>query len=226
MLSNLLLLRKKKYVANKFEGSPENGKLAAQGIEMVRRDNAPFVQMMQKEFLEHLCMSNDLPAALDVVRDWIGKLTSGKIKYEDLIISKKIAKSKYAGNPPIHVQLWKKMEKRDAASAPHIGDRVPYIVRSGTGDVSARGEDPEYARIHNIMIDTTYYCTSAMKAMGRLLEPVIGKDETRLLFQQARKGPMDAFMTKVAGKRKADYHAKEVKPPMKQTRLDLFIKKK
>ena len=44
-----------------------------------------------------------------------------------LVISKALAKSDYDAKQA-HVELAKRMRKRDAGSAPNLGDRVPYVI--------------------------------------------------------------------------------------------------
>ena len=54
-----------------------------------------------------------------------------------------------------HVELAKKMRDRDPATAPSIGDRVPYVIVKGAKGAKAfeKAEDPIYALEHNLPID-------------------------------------------------------------------------
>ena len=51
------------------------------------------------------------------------------------------------------------MAKRDAASAPNIGDRVSYVVISKGKEAKLyeKSEDPLYALEHNLPLDFEYY---------------------------------------------------------------------
>lgn len=49
------------------------------------------------------------------------------------MITKELAKTDYAAKQA-HVELANKMKKRDAGTAPKLGDRVPYvIIQAGKG---------------------------------------------------------------------------------------------
>lgn len=49
------------------------------------------------------------------------------------MITKELAKTDYAAKQA-HVELANKMRKRDAGTAPKLGDRVPYvIIQAGKG---------------------------------------------------------------------------------------------
>lgn len=48
--------------------------------------------------------------------------------------------------------------------SPRLGDRIPYVVTRGKGDINGRVETPEYAsKIRNIRTDTLYYISSQLK---------------------------------------------------------------
>lgn len=47
---------------------------------------------------------------------------------------------------------------------PRLGDRIPYVVVKGDGDVNGRVEDPEYvSKMDNIKTDTLYYISRQLK---------------------------------------------------------------
>ena len=48
-----------------------------------------------------------------------------------LVITKELTKNDYAVKQA-HVELAKKMEKRDKGNAPKLGDRVPYVLITAT----------------------------------------------------------------------------------------------
>jgi len=47
-----------------------------------------------------------------------------------LVITKALSKLEYAGKQA-HVELAERMKKRDAGSAPALGDRVAYVIVQG-----------------------------------------------------------------------------------------------
>ena len=76
------------------------------------------------------------------------------------------------------------MRKRDAGSAPALGDRVAYVIVKGTKGSAAyeKSEDPLYALEHNIPIDTRYYLDNQLsKPLLRIFEPILGERANSLL---------------------------------------------
>ena len=57
-----------------------------------------------------------------------------------------------------HVELAARMKKRDAGSAPGLGDRVAYVIIKGAAGAKnyEKSEDPLYVLENNIPIDTRY----------------------------------------------------------------------
>lgn len=53
-----------------------------------------------------------------------------KVDLSQLVISKALSKTEYAGKQA-HAELAERMKKRDAGSAPAIGDRVNYVIIQG-----------------------------------------------------------------------------------------------
>ena len=61
----------------------------------------------------------------------ISDLLQNKVDMSQLVISKQLSKSEYDGKQA-HVELAKRMKKRDAGSAPALGDRVAYVIIKAT----------------------------------------------------------------------------------------------
>lgn len=68
------------------------------------------------------------------VKQTIADLLQNKIDMSQLVITKALSKVDYAGKQA-HVELAERMRKRDAGSAPSLGDRVAYVIVKG-----AKGE--------------------------------------------------------------------------------------
>ena len=84
-----------------------------------------------------------------------------------------------------HVELAERMKKRDAGSAPGLGDRVAYVMVKGTANSKnyEKSEDPIYVLENNIPIDTKYYLDNQLaKPLGRIFEPVIGDKKAASLL--------------------------------------------
>ena len=94
-----------------------------------------------------------------------------------LVITKALAKADYAAKQA-HVELAERMRKRDAGSAPALGDRVAYVIIKGIKGAAAyeKSEDPLYVLEHNVPIDTRYYLDNQLsKPLMRIFEPILGE---------------------------------------------------
>ncbi|KAK9135052.1 hypothetical protein Syun_014382 [Stephania yunnanensis] len=73
---------------------------------------------------------------------------------------------------------------RDAATAPNVGDRVPYVIIKAAKGAKAyeRSEDPIYVLENNIPIDTQYYLENQIsKPLLRIFEPILKNASKELL---------------------------------------------
>lgn len=160
VFKTMLILSKKRYAGWSFEEN--NGgytdSIVTKGIETVRRDWCNLVSETLNEVLEIILKEKDVRRALNIVKERINDLKQGKMDINKLVITKSISKSlkTYKGVQP-HVELLKKMRKRDPSSAPGVGDRIGYVIIKGTGQISKRTEDPEYVIKNKIPIDSEYY---------------------------------------------------------------------
>jgi DNA polymerase delta subunit 1 len=107
-----------------------------------------------------------------------------------LVITKALSKSgeEYAGKQA-HVELAEKMKKRDAGSAPTLGDRVAYVIVKAAKGAAAyeKSEDPLYVLEHNLPIDTKYYLENQLsKPLLRIFEPIIKNAEELLSGEHTR----------------------------------------
>lgn len=71
------------------------------------------------------------------VKQTISDLLQNKVDMSQLVITKALAKTDYAGKQA-HVELAERMKTRDAGSAPTLGDRVAYVIVKGIKGLSAR----------------------------------------------------------------------------------------
>jgi len=101
-----------------------------------------------------------------------------------LVITKALSKVEYTGKQA-HTELAERMKKRDAGSAPTLGDRVAYVIVKGTGGSKnyEKSEDPLYVLEHNIPIDTKYYLENQLaNPLGRIFEPILGEKKAAQLL--------------------------------------------
>ncbi|KAF6231879.1 hypothetical protein HO173_009962 [Letharia columbiana] len=179
-----LLINKKRY-AGLYWTTPEKfDKMDSKGIETVRRDNCRLVQNVIETILHKILIDQDVQGAQDYVKDTISDLLQNKVDMSKLVITKALSKSDYA-NKQAHVELADRMKKRDAGSAPTLGDRVAYVIVKGAGGAKnyERSEDPIFVLENNIPIDTKYYLDNQLaKPLGRIFDPILGEKKAGQLL--------------------------------------------
>lgn len=101
-----------------------------------------------------------------------------------LVITKALTQDDYDGKQA-HAELKKRMEKRDAGSAPVLGDRVAYVIvnRHAGAKNYEKAEDPIYVLENNLLIDTKYYLDNQLaKPLGRIFIPILGEKKAGSLL--------------------------------------------
>jgi DNA polymerase I len=161
----LLILAKKRYAGWNFEsaGDGYTDSIITKGIETVRRDWCDLVSETLEEVLSTILKEQDIKRSVDIVRDKIDEIKTRKIDIDKLVITKGVTKSvkSYKGIQP-HIELLKKMRRRDPNSAPKVGDRIGFVIVKGLQMISKRAEDPEYVKKHKLKIDSNYYIESQL----------------------------------------------------------------
>ncbi|KAF1983902.1 putative DNA polymerase delta catalytic subunit [Aulographum hederae CBS 113979] len=179
-----LLINKKRYAGLYWTRPDKWDKMDSKGIETVRRDNCRLVQNVIETSLRMLLIDRDVNGAQEFVKDTISDLLQNKIDMSNLVITKALSKSDYAAKQA-HVELAERMKKRDAGSAPALGDRVAYVIVKGAGGSKnyEKSEDPIYVLENNIPIDTKYYLDNQLaKPLGRIFEPILGDKKAQSLL--------------------------------------------
>jgi DNA polymerase delta subunit 1 len=76
-----------------------------------------------------LLIERNVEGAISYVKDTISELLCNRIDISQLVITKQLSKTAddYEGKQA-HVELAERMRKRDAGSAPAMGDRVAYVI--------------------------------------------------------------------------------------------------
>ncbi|KAJ4831435.1 DNA polymerase delta catalytic subunit [Turnera subulata] len=188
-----LLISKKRY-AGLFWTNPEKfDKMDTKGIETVRRDNCLLVKNLVTECLQKILIERDVPGAVQFVKNTISDLLMNRMDLSLLVITKGLTKT---GDDyevkTAHVQLADRMRKRDPATAPNVGDRVPYVIIKATKGAKAyeRSEDPIYVLENNIPIDPQYYLENQISKVStnfpvqpllRIFEPILKNASKELL---------------------------------------------
>ena len=98
------------------------------GLETVRRDNCRLASELIAKCLDMMLINADPDGALEHAKNTIRLLLQNRIDISKLVITKELTKKgeDYAAKQA-HCELAARMKKRDAGSAPQLGDRVPYV---------------------------------------------------------------------------------------------------
>ncbi|KAK9894003.1 putative delta DNA polymerase [Cystobasidium minutum MCA 4210] len=178
-----LLISKKRYAGLYWTKPDKWDKMDAKGIETVRRDNCRLVSTVIGTCLNKLLMERDVIGAQEYVKSTISDLLQNKVDLSQLVITKALAKADYAAKQA-HVELAGRMKKRDAGSAPTLGDRVAYVIIKGSTGARAyeKAEDPLYVLENNLPVDTRHYLENQLsKPLLRIFEPILGEKANSLL---------------------------------------------
>ncbi|KAF2743478.1 catalytic subunit DNA polymeras-like protein delta [Sporormia fimetaria CBS 119925] len=186
-----LLINKKRYAGLYWTNPNKYDKMDTKGIETVRRDNCRLVQTVIETSLRMLLIDRDVNGAQEFVKETISDLLQNKIDMSNLVITKALTKQENKDGTggytakQAHVELAERMKKRDAGSAPALGDRVAYVIIKGAGGAKTheKSEDPIYVLENNIPIDTKYYLDNQLaKPLGRIFEPILGEKKANQLI--------------------------------------------
>ena len=208
------LYSKKRYAA-KLWTKEKNGEMKMnyidiKGLQVVRRDNTPFVRETCKELLDVILESKNPEGAIELARKRAVELLDGRVPNEKLVLSQKLADAykscikDEAGNKIVstdcenvnlpHVAVVRKMREREPGSEPQSGDRVQFVLID-TGDPGAKqfekSEDPVYALTNKVPLDYRYYFTNKfMNPVCDLLEPIVEKEKVfeDLIPKKVKKG--------------------------------------
>ncbi|CAA7034877.1 unnamed protein product [Microthlaspi erraticum] len=180
-----LLINKKRYAGLLWTNPQKFDKMDTKGIETVRRDNCLLVKNLVTESLHKILIDRDVPGAAEYVKNTISDLLMNRIDLSLLVITKGLTKTgdNYE-NKSAHGELAERMRKRDAATAPNVGDRVPYVIVKAIKGAKGyeRSEDPIYVLQNNISIDPHYYLENQIsKPLLRIFEPVLKNASKELL---------------------------------------------
>eukprot|EP00051_Salpingoeca_urceolata_P010275 m.125101 g.125101 ORF g.125101 m.125101 type:complete len:1107 (+) comp16646_c1_seq1:2250-5570(+) len=223
-----LLINKKRYAGLYWTNTEKYDKMDAKGIVTVRRDNCRLVVTLINTCLQKLLIERDVEAAVNYAKELISDLLCNRVDISQLVITKALSKTKedYAAKQA-HVELAERMRKRDAGSAPAMGDRVAYVIIQSRAGAAAyeKSEDPIFVLENNIPIDTKYYLENQLsKPLMSIFEPIMGAkakallcgDHTRTIVQVARK---DSGLMKFAKRQKTCISCKALMPQSAESAL-------
>ncbi len=199
---SFLILTKKRYAGWKFErdfNSPTGWKegVEMKGIETVRRDWCSLTSETMEKVIHIILKEGNIFKAAEYVRKVIRELSEGKIPLEKLTIVKGLTKSpeEYDGIQP-HVELAKKMRKRDPTHAPMVGDRIEFVIIKGNQMLSKRAEDPKYVKEKNLEIDSNYYIENQILPPIERMFEVCGISRTELIEGKRQQSLFEFYIKK------------------------------
>ncbi|CDW51937.1 DNA polymerase delta catalytic subunit [Trichuris trichiura] len=198
-----LLISKKRYAGLYFTKPDVYDKMDCKGIETVRRDNCPLVANVLSTCLEKILIDRNPNEAVEYTKQVISDLLCNRVDISQLIISKELTKTdKEYSAKQAHVELAARMRKRDAGSAPQLGDRVPYVIVAASKGTAAylKAEDPIYVLENNIPIDTQYYLENQLaKPLLRIFDPILGEKAESILLHGEHTRTKTLVHSKVGG---------------------------
>jgi len=185
-----LLINKKRYAGLLWTKPSKYDYMDAKGIETIRRDNCPLVKNVIQTCLNLILVERNIPAAVEYTKQVISDLLCNRLDLSLLVITKALSRksSEYAGKQA-HVELARRMEKRDRGTAPTMGDRVPYVIVKAMKGARAyeKAEDPLYALEQNIPLDTQYYLHQQLaKPITRIFKPILKNPSSLLSGEHTR----------------------------------------
>lgn len=184
-----LLYSKKRYAGLMYTKPEKPDYIDAKGIQLVRRDNPPFVKDISQRVLDRIMYDMDVYGAMDLVRDVARTLLDNKIDVKDLIVSKSM-KDNYKNRNQPHLAVAQKIEERAPGSGPKSGERVPYVFID-TGNKKhkqfEKAEDPEYAIEKKLPLDLMYYFEHSLSSpITSLFEVFIENTQNELFGEIIR----------------------------------------
>jgi DNA polymerase delta subunit 1 len=159
-----LLFSKKRYAGLMYTQVEQPDYIDAKGIQLVRRDNAPFVKDISKQVLNMIMYDQDVLGSIDKVQDVARKLLNYEFPVDQLVISKSMRNDYVNRNQP-HLKVAEKIEQRNPGAGPKSGERVPYIIMdNGERLLCDRAEDPVYVVDKKLdhKVDVLYYLTNGL----------------------------------------------------------------
>ncbi|KAL8577740.1 DNA polymerase delta catalytic subunit [Nucella lapillus] len=198
-----LLINKKRYAGLFWTNPAKHDKMDCKGIETVRRDNSPLVAQLINTCLQLLLIDRNPDGAVEHAKQTISDLLCNRIDISQLVISKELTKTddEYAAKQA-HVELAHRMRKRDAGSAPQLGDRVPFVIIAAARGTAAylKSEDPIFVLENNVPIDTQYYLQNQLsKPLLRIFEPILGEKKAESILLKGDHTRTKTVMTSKVG---------------------------
>ncbi len=163
-----VLITKKRYVGKKYDDLKNPLRLkeiTSAGIAITRRDYCELTKDCLRKIIDEIVNNQDLDAAERVYMDTLEDIETYSVNIDQLVVTCQL--NREYKTEPVHVVLARKLKERKCQV--QIGDRIPYIFIEGEKGVkkSLLGEDPDYAKEHNLKFNRSCY-------MEQLAKPILG----------------------------------------------------
>ena len=169
-----IILKKKKYVGNKYENNPEKFIQDSTGIVLKRRDNAPIVKEICNGVINYLINYKDVKNIKNYIQTCIQDMFDNKYNIKYFLQSRSLkSKTSYKDWTRIaHVVLADRIMKRDPGNILQSGTRLEYavVITDSPNKKKLQGEIIEsydYIKSNNLKIDYLFYLTH------QLMNPVL-----------------------------------------------------
>jgi len=174
----------------RYCGLLPDGRLDTVGLEVVRGDWANVAKEIQEDVLELILKERSPEKALNLVHKFILNLRERKVSYRDLIIWKTLTKpvDKYDVKAP-HVEAARALKREGWALT--IGDKVGYVITTGTGRLYERVKP--YALSSYDEVDIEYYVTNQVVPAALRILSMFGVSEEDLLAPKRPQTLVDFF---------------------------------
>ena len=178
-----LLFSKKRYCGLMYTKPSKPDYIDIKGLQVVRRDCAPFVKDISKNILDTIMYEKDVDKAMQQAKDIGQRLLNNEIPIDELIVSKSMRKG-YKNDKQPHLEVAKKIETRNPGAGPKCGARVPYVFID-TGNNKhlqyQKAEDPVFVKENKLQVDLLYYLEhSLFNPIQSLFEVFITNPSMRL----------------------------------------------
>ena len=197
VLVRWLLINKKRYADRRWIDGVLLDKISSSGLETKRRDSCPLVKSTMSNMLTQLMLKDDVVGAVRAAREPIAKLRGQEFSLDQLIItSGYVRKEVNYVQKQKHTEVVKKMKARDPATAPRLGQRVPFVLIAGHKGAKVRkfckislkipkgferAEHPLYVLRNGCPVDIDYYINNQLhKPIKRVMRALVSN--VKLVF--------------------------------------------
>ena len=172
MCDRCIMTWKKKTYCYRFYKESDPSKIKydkVTGMPVKKRDWTPWTRSVLQGVQDRI-LYNKTHEILNYLNEEVNKLLTGQVPIEQLMISKSIKeKEKYKSFKSAHLQVMKKLEKRNRWPV-KSNSRVYFVIVEGEEKLYLRSETPDYVVEHKLPLDVSYYMNKQFyKPMKKLL---------------------------------------------------------